>query len=155
MKSAGTNSSENHSDLFDTTRSFMLYLLQEKMVKIAIISRVKMAHQVSLIARRRAIFFCTVALAFLIFGVMFSISCSHTPSNSTVNSTEVESTVDMETIVVQSEQVHSENDSLKEENDRLRAEIVRLNLELAAAHEAIYTLNRKLDAIFNPDVKGE
>ena len=131
------------------------------MVKIAIISRREMARRVLLIARKRAIFFYTLALAFLVFGGLFFISCTHTPSNHGPNSTVAESTVpestleDMETIVEQTDQVHSENDVLREENARLRAEIVRLNLELASAHEAIYTLNRKLDAIFNPEVKGE
>jgi len=162
MKSVAEKSSTNYADLFDMARNFMLYLRLKKMVKRAIISRIMMARQVLLIAPWRAIFFWVVGVA-LLSATMLSVSCSRTSARSGVDSganpTDAVSTVDVEPVgiepAVPPEPSYTENDILKEENRRLRAEIVRLNLELAAAHEAIYTLNRKLDAIFNPAVKGE
>jgi hypothetical protein len=85
---------------------------------------------------------------------MFIVSCGHTPETSTAD-TNIEANVDAIEIEGQPQITNSDYDLLKEENGWLRSELIRLNQELADANEAIYTLNRKLDAIFNPEVAGE
>jgi hypothetical protein len=40
---------------------------------------------------------------------------------------------------------------LKEENDWLRVQLIQLQHELVIANQNIYSLNRKLDAIFKPN----
>jgi hypothetical protein len=86
-------------------------------------------------------------------GAVFSVSCSRTSNAS--KSANTSPIVEEDTVVKQLQDARAENNILREENERLCSEIVRLNQELADASEAIYTLNRKLDAIFNPDVIGE
>ncbi|GAB4339318.1 MAG: hypothetical protein Kow0099_14240 [Candidatus Abyssubacteria bacterium] len=49
------------------------------------------------------------------------------------------------------EELRWKNRLLKEENDWLRAEVIRLNQALSDANQNIYSLNRKLDAIFKPE----
>ena len=51
------------------------------------------------------------------------------------------------------ERAQTENTLLREENNWLRTEVNRLQLSLADANQTIYSLTRKLDAIFNPDVR--
>jgi regulator of replication initiation timing len=53
------------------------------------------------------------------------------------------------------ERVRAGNAFLSEENSRLRLEVIRLNEALAEAGQTIYSLNRKLDAIFKPEAEGE
>lgn len=53
------------------------------------------------------------------------------------------------------ERVRAGNAFLSEENSRLRSEVIRLNEALVEAGQTIYSLNRKLDAIFKPEAEGE
>lgn len=139
----------NHTAKFDTAKKIMVYLYSIRMGDSEKIPRGEMSHGKRLIARRRAIFFCALVLGCLVVAVFFSISCGHTPEQANTPSHDANS------LEEQLQKAQMENNWLKEENERLRGEIVRLNQELASASEAIYTLNRKLDAIFNPDITGE
>lgn len=47
--------------------------------------------------------------------------------------------------------LQAENESLKKENGTLRLEVIRLNNDLVEANAEIYSLNRKLNAIFKPE----
>ncbi len=53
------------------------------------------------------------------------------------------------------ERMRWENDMLKQENDWLRLEVIKLQRSLLDANQTIYSLNRKLDAIFKPNSLGE
>ncbi len=127
----------------------MLYLYSIQMGESEKIPAGKMSRRKRLIARRRAIFFWAFAVGCLVLAAVSSASCTHTPEQANTPS------VNAYSLEEQLHKAQAENNWLKEENERLRSEIVRLNQELASATEAIYTLNRKLDAIFNPDITGE
>jgi cell division protein FtsB len=49
------------------------------------------------------------------------------------------------------EEARAENVALEEENGRLQSDVVRLNMALAEAALEVYSLNKKLDAIFKPE----
>lgn len=61
----------------------------------------------------------------------------------------------LEEVESELEEVRWKNMLLKEENDWLRAEVIRLNQALYEASQNIYSLNRKLDAIFKPENSGK
>ncbi|MBI5117672.1 hypothetical protein HZA56_14435 [Candidatus Poribacteria bacterium] len=131
-------------------------------------------------ARRWAIFFCLVTLVCGVGGLLVTVSCTHTSArtNEEIAVGGVESDtgsaseplVDSESSSAQKKKVvrqrvedvaaeldkaRSENATLQEENDRLRSEIARLEGELADANQAIYSLEKKLDAIFWPNNLSE
>jgi peptidoglycan hydrolase CwlO-like protein len=60
-----------------------------------------------------------------------------------------------EEIEAELDRVQQENSALKKENAGLQAQIVKLQASLADANENIYALNRKLNAIFKPNERGE
>lgn len=133
---------------FDMAKKIMLYLYLKRMGDSGKISTAYISER-NRIARTGAIFFCAFVVACVVAGVFFSVSCGHTPDRT-------EAPVpDVNPLEEHLQKARAENSWLKEENERLCGEIVRLNQELTAANEAIYTLNRKLDAIFNPDLTGE
>lgn len=113
-----------------------------------------MSYQKGLIARRRAIFFCAITLACFVLGIMSMVSCGHTPEATDIDAN-IDSVNKIDRIYNQSQTLNSDCGLLREENRWLRSELIRLNQELVDANEAIYTLNRKLDAIFNPELAGE
>ena len=49
------------------------------------------------------------------------------------------------------EEIRAENELLEKDNGWLRSEIIRLNQALAEAALEVYSLNKKLDAIFKPE----
>lgn len=125
-------------------------------------------------ARGGALFFCLVAL---IVGLMGLISCSHTSSQTrdtnaaatdSVGSPADESAAvaapedsasaprghsrrELEELQGALEWERGENQRLKEENDWLRVQVIQLQEALTNANQNIYSLNRKLDAIFKPN----
>ena len=56
-----------------------------------------------------------------------------------------------EAVKAKLEKARAENEVLKEKNDRLQSKVVRLNEALAQAALEVYSLNKKLDAIFKPE----
>ncbi len=58
---------------------------------------------------------------------------------------------DIENLEEELERKDLENQSLKEENDWLRVQVIQLQQALIDANQSIYSLNRKLDAIFKPN----
>ena len=166
--------------IFDRAGGFVVYLLERQMIKSARMLRGKGSLRRGWIARRWASFFYVPTLAFGPFAIAFFISCSgisrgaekETLSTATVASTDPDAEPDPRSEVAtpsrkdegrrsikstgaELERVRSENDLLKEENSRLSSEVVRLNQALADANQEIYSLSRKLDAIFKPDTQGE
>jgi len=55
---------------------------------------------------------------------------------------------DLAEVEAELEREENENRSLKEENDWLRVQVIQLQQALIDASQNIYSLNRKLDAIF-------
>ena len=130
------------------------------------------------IARKGAIFFCVAALTFALCGLLFGVACSHTSANTekeviaTGSATDTEVTPSespketpvqrepdkkpsIEALKTELDHAQFENMLLKEENDWLRSEVIGLHQELAEATQTIYSLNRKLDAIFKPNNTAE
>jgi peptidoglycan hydrolase CwlO-like protein len=62
---------------------------------------------------------------------------------------------DLDELESELERAQTENTLLREENNWLRTEVNRLQQSLADANEAIYSLTRKLDAIFKPNSPGQ
>jgi hypothetical protein len=58
---------------------------------------------------------------------------------------------DMEEAETELERERTENRLLKEENNWLRVQVLELQEALITANQNIYSLNRKLDAIFKPN----
>ncbi|RJP19158.1 MAG: hypothetical protein C4520_13285 [Candidatus Abyssobacteria bacterium SURF_5] len=58
---------------------------------------------------------------------------------------------DVEEVEAELERERINNQALKEENDWLRVQVIHLQQELITANQNIYSLNRKLDAIFKPN----
>lgn len=118
-------------------------------------------------ARRWALFFYRAMSGVGLFFLVATVSCSGvTPgpeksAASTSNMGEAREAPisgtdqEMEQLETELERARLENDFLREENGLLRAEIVRLNWTLAEANEKIYSLNRKLDAIFKPEIEKD
>ena len=127
-----------------------------------------------LLTPKKVIFFSLLWLSIGLVGLAFS-ACSHAPVRS-AESDAVTATVDppapedsfqvvsdKETALPASkrrsrrdigkveaelEQERYEKQVLKEENDWLRVQVIQLQQELITANQNIYSLNRKLDAIF-------
>jgi hypothetical protein len=57
----------------------------------------------------------------------------------------------LEEVETELERERVEKQELKEENDWLRVQVIQLQHELVIANQNIYSLNRKLDAIFKPN----
>ena len=134
--------------------------------------------QEGMTARNRALFFCVVALAIGLLGSFFALSCGTTaaspkreiiseiPEVSTeprIEHIELEPAANPETIQTKPEKVDRQDYSpaseaalerMREENGRLHLEMIRLNKDLIEANSEIYSLNRKLDAIFKPEPGG-
>ena len=127
-------------------------------------------------ARKGAIFFCAAALTAGLCGLLFGVSCSHISSDAEKDviasnpQTALESETkpsaapagspsqgkgderkSIEELEMELERAQFGNVLLKEENDWLRSEVIKLPQELAEATQTIYSLNRKLDAIFKPN----
>lgn len=56
---------------------------------------------------------------------------------------------------IELERIRLENAFLREENNWLRSKVTRLNEALVEANQTIYSLNRKLDAIFKPEAEQD
>lgn len=166
--------------IFDMSRGFVVYLFEEKMNKKARILRGSGSRQKRLTVRKRALFFCIFALIFGFCGSLFAVSCGTTAtsaeretisdspavsagsriesdhtSNTAPNRPESQQEIDDINATVELEWMRTENSILKAENSRLRSEAVRLNEALAEAGRTIYSLNKKLEAIFKPETGGD
>jgi hypothetical protein len=132
------------------------------------------------IGRNWPLFFCVTTMVFGLSVIAFSVSCSHTSTGpekevvATVQQPSSEPSVEpdagseatlvsgtthtnrnIEDMEAELELVRAENKPLKEEIDGLRSEVIMLHQALADANQTIYSLNRKLDAIFKPEIAGE
>ena len=126
-------------------------------------------------ARRGALFFCLTLVFAAILGLA-SVSCSRADIRADepdASAAENAAPLDGGAIQVVSESSPSprkhysrrnleemeseldwernQNRILKEENDWLRVRVMQLQQELVTANQNIYSLNRKLDAIFKPN----
>ena len=134
--------------------------------------------QEAMTARNRALFFCVLSLTVGLLGSLFALSCgtvatspkkeiiSEVPEVSTeprIEHIELEPASNPETNQPEPEKFNEQDcgpvteaalEKVREENDRLRLEVIRLNADLAWANSEIYSLNRKLDAIFKPEPGG-
>jgi hypothetical protein len=123
---------------------------------------------------KNVIFFSLLWLGVGLVGLAFS-ACSHTPVRS-ATSDAMTATVDppapgdsfqvisdegsalpapkrrsrrdIDVVEAELERERYEKQVLKEENDWLRVQVIQLQQELITANQNIYSLNRKLDAIF-------
>lgn len=127
-----------------------------------------------LLTPKKVIFFSLLWLSIGLAGLAFS-ACSHTPVRSAASdattatadppaprdsfqvvsdeesaqsATKRRSRRDTEEVEAELEQERYEKQVLKEENDWLRVQVIQLQQELITANQNIYSLNRKLDAIF-------
>ena len=158
----------------------MVYLSKEQMMESPWLLRKKGLYQKGPIARGWAIFFYTTTLAVGVFAIISAASCSHTSLGSGREATlsAGESTSEqapapvkiienspppeikhpkkrIETSRTEYRRIEAEDFMLQKENERLSSEVASLNVMLAEANRTIYSLNRKLDAIFKPDITGE
>ncbi len=118
--------------------------------------------QSGLTARKRASFFYMFVVAFGFIAILFTASCARNAATSeqqalsAMREVSAEPGVGQEGSAIESlrpeiERAESENDLLKAQNNWFRSEVIRLNEALADANRTIYSLNRKLDAIFKPE----
>lgn len=121
-------------------------------------------------ARRWALFFCVSALVVGAVGSLSAVSCATAPANSekeAISSSPAPSAnpisepdrpksagVDEREYANELGEVRKEIEALEHENGRLRSEVVRLNKTLVEAVLEVYSLNKKLDAIFKPQPGG-
>lgn len=137
------------------------------------------SRQKGLTAQNWALFFYVTALFAVICGSSFAVSCGTTSVNSETETasesprisneppigpdSNPETAIDQPnsqpeakaqnagTLEAELEIVRAQNSRLEMENVGLRTEAIRLNEALADANQTIYSLNKKLDAIFKPE----
>jgi hypothetical protein len=147
-------------------------------MKPAHIQEEKRVNRHGLIALRRVIFFCLLWLSVGVAGWGL-LSCSRTsagagqdaaaqgaalvgepPSGNESSQVVSEnpssafrrhSRRNLEEVEAELERERVTKQELKEENDWLRVQLIQLQHELVIANQNIYSLNRKLDAIFKPN----
>ena len=60
-----------------------------------------------------------------------------------------------EVVEAKLEEARAENEALEKEYSWLQSEVIRLNRALAEAALEVYSLNKKLDAIFKPEAEED
>ncbi len=140
------------------------------------------SRQEGMTARRWALFFCVSALVVGAVGSLSVVSCATAPANSEKEAISSSPASSADPIVEYVEhypapisepdrpkpagvdereradelgEARTETEALEHENGWLRLEVVRLNKALAEAALEVYSLNKKLDAIFKPQPGGE